>query len=61
MMELRTDLIGKTRRLKKINKQDAIEVLEALILDPDESTTPHCVEEYNAGVQNAITVIQENF
>ena len=36
-----------------------VEAIESLILDPEKSMTFHCIEEYNAGLQNAITVVKE--
>jgi len=33
---------------------------EALKLDPANSTTPHCIEEYNSGLTNAISAIRES-
>jgi hypothetical protein len=35
-----------------------IDKARALKLDPAKSTTPHCIEEYNAGVTNAVNVLQ---
>jgi hypothetical protein len=35
-----------------------MDLAKGLKLDPAKSTTPHCVEEYNAGVTNAVNVLQ---
>lgn len=35
-----------------------VNVIESLILTPAESTTPHCVEEYNSGLLNACLAIR---
>lgn len=32
--------------------------IELLVLDPSKSTTPHCIEEYNAGLKNAVLAVR---
>jgi hypothetical protein len=38
-------------------RQEEARKIESLILDPD-STTPHCIDEYNAGLRNAVGVLR---
>lgn len=37
---------------------EAVEAIRALILNPADSSTPHCIEEYNGGLENAIGVLE---
>jgi len=41
------------------NLNEALTAALALQLDPSKSTTPHCIEEYNAGITNAVNTIRE--
>lgn len=38
---------------------DLYDAVESLLLDPDQASEPHCVEEYNAGLLNALGILRE--
>lgn len=54
--EARDILTAALPALEQQIREQVAQEIEALKLNPKDSTTPHCVEEYNAGLTNAARI-----